>query len=46
VVVDRLSWGGNAPVDVEQYAERAYPGTTYSVVFDEDGYVIVERTAG
>jgi len=46
VVVDRLSWGGNAPVDVEQYAERAYPGTTYSVVFDEDGYVIVDRTAG
>lgn len=46
VVVDRLSWGGNAPVDVEQYAERAYPGTAYSVVFDEDGYVIVERTAG
>jgi uncharacterized membrane protein len=46
VVVDQLSWGGNAPVDVEQYAERAFPGTEYTVVFDEAGYVVVERTAG
>lgn len=43
VAVDRLSWGGNAPVDIEEYAERAYPGTTYTMVFDEGGYVIVER---
>jgi uncharacterized membrane protein len=46
VVIDQLSWGGNAPVDVEQYAERAFPGTEYTVVFDEAGYVVVERTAG
>ena len=46
VVIDQLSWGGNAPLDVEQYAERAFPGTTYTVVADEDGYVVVERTAG
>ena len=46
VVIDQLSWGGNAPVDVEEYAERAFPGTGYTVVFDEAGYVVVERTAG
>lgn len=46
VVIDQLSWGGNAPVDIEEYAERAFPGTGYTVVFDEAGYVVVERTAG
>ncbi len=38
------SWGATRPEDAAQYAEQRYPDTEYTLVFQEAGYQLVERT--
>ncbi|MHA7261727.1 DUF2079 domain-containing protein [Arthrobacter sp. TMN-37] len=38
------SWGAAPPADAVAHAEETYPGSAYTLVFDEDGYQLVERT--
>ena len=45
VALDLTGWGGSPPEDVAAYAESTYPGASYEVVFDEWGYVVLERVA-
>ncbi len=35
------SWGATRPADAEAHAEQRYPGTDYTIVFDEAGYQLV-----
>lgn len=35
------SWGSVRPADAEAHAEQRYPGTDYTLVFDEAGYQLV-----
>lgn len=36
------SWGPVRPADAEAHAEQRYPGTDYTLVFDEAGYQLVQ----
>ncbi|KNC17334.1 hypothetical protein AC792_14600 [Arthrobacter sp. RIT-PI-e] len=37
------SWGGTRPADAVAHAEQRFPGTEYTLVFDDAGYQLVER---
>lgn len=39
------SWGPVRPSDAEAHAEQRFPGTDYTLVFDEAGYQLVELDA-
>ncbi len=41
VDADDWSWGPVRPADAEAHAEQLYPGTDYTVDFDEAGYQLV-----
>jgi hypothetical protein len=38
------SWGAAPPADAVAHAEETYPGTTYTLILEEGGYQVVERT--
>jgi hypothetical protein len=38
------SWGTAPPADAVAHAEETYPGTAYTLVLEEGGYQLVERT--
>ncbi|MHA7283981.1 DUF2079 domain-containing protein [Arthrobacter sp. TMS2-4] len=41
VDADDWSWGATRPADAEAHAEQRFPGTDYTLVFDEAGYQLV-----
>ncbi|WP_394248484.1 DUF2079 domain-containing protein [Arthrobacter pityocampae] len=41
VDADDWSWGPTRPADAEAHAEQRFPGTDYTLVFDEAGYQLV-----
>ncbi|WP_168796454.1 DUF2079 domain-containing protein [Arthrobacter echini] len=41
VDADDWSWGPTRPDDAEAHAEQRYPGTDYTLIFDEAGYQLV-----
>jgi uncharacterized membrane protein len=43
VDADDWSWGPVRPSDAEAHAEQRYPGTDYTLVFDDAGYQLVQR---
>lgn len=44
VLVDaRAGWGGNPPADAAEFAQGRFPGASYELVYDQDGYQLARR---